>query len=65
MFFGFVILLSFIVTSPIIYSFTLKVVLFENSNRTLSFDSWNKNNEWSLAAIKERRTRIFCCKNDK
>ena len=65
MFFGFVILLSFIVTNPIIYSFTLKVVLFENSNRTLSFDSWNENNEWSSAAIKKRRTRIFCCKNDK
>ena len=43
MFFGIVILLSFLVTNPLIYSFTLKVVLFENSNRTLSFDSWNKN----------------------
>ena len=46
-FFGIVILLSFLVTNPLIYSFTLKVVLFENSNRTLSFDSWNENNEWS------------------
>ena len=47
MFFGIAILLSFLVTNPLIYSFTLKVVLFENSNRTLSFDSWNENNEWS------------------
>ena len=44
MFFGIVILLSFLVTNPLIYSFTF---LFENSNRTLSFDSWNENNECS------------------
>ena len=47
MFFGIVILLPFLVTNPLIYSFTLKVLLFENSNRTSSFDSWNENNEWS------------------
>ena len=47
MFFGIVILLSFLVTNALIYSFTLKVFLFENSNQTLSFDSWNENNEWS------------------
>ena len=38
-FFGFATLLSFLVTNPIIHPFTLKVVLFESSNRTLSFDS--------------------------
>ena len=47
MFFGIVILLPFLVTNPLIYSFTLKVFLFENSNRTLNFDSWYKKNEWS------------------
>ena len=48
MFFGILILLSFLVTNPLIYSFTF---LFENSNRTLSFDSWNENNEWSFNSI--------------
>ena len=47
MFFGIVILISVLVTSSLIYSFTSKVFLFENSNQTLSFDSWNENNEWS------------------
>ena len=42
-----IVILSFLVTNPLIYSVTLKVVLFENSNRTLSFDSWNENSEWS------------------
>ena len=41
MFLDTVIPLSFFVTNPLIYSFSLKVVLFENLNRTqkLSFDS--------------------------
>ena len=51
MFFGIAILLSFLVTNPLIHSFTLKVVLFKNSNRTLSFDSCNENNEWSLNSL--------------
>ena len=46
-FFGIATLLSFLVINSTIYSFTLKVVLFKSSNRTLSFDSWNEKNEWS------------------
>ena len=46
-FFGIATLLSFLVTNPTIYSFTLKVVLFKSSNRTLSFDSRYEKNEWS------------------
>ena len=46
-FFDIATLLSFLVTNPIIYSFTLKVVLFKSSNRTLSFDSRYEKNEWS------------------
>ena len=51
MFFGIVILLSFLVTNPLIYSFTVKVALFENSNRTLSLNSWNENNEWNSTSF--------------
>ena len=43
MFFCIVILISFLVTNPLIYPFILKVAFFENSNQTLIFDSWNKN----------------------
>ena len=46
-FFDILISLSFLATNPLIYSFTLKGVLFENSNRTLSFDSRSKSSKWS------------------
>ena len=51
MFYGILIPFSFLVTNPLIYSFIMKVFLFENLNRTLSFDSWNENNEWSLSTF--------------
>ena len=59
MFFGIVILLPFLVTNPLIYSFTLKVLLFENSIRTLSFDSWNENNELSSNSFDIKNVRRF------
>ena len=38
-------------SSLLIHSFTLKVALFENSNRTLSLNSGHENSEWSLASF--------------
>ena len=66
MFFCIVIHISFLVTNPLIDSFILKVAFFENSNRTLIFDSWseNENNSFPIknlsrfhvAAIKKAYT---------
>ena len=62
MFFCIVILISFLVTNPLIYSFILTVGFFENSNRTLIFDSWNENENNSFATKNLSRFHVVAIK---